>query len=99
MGLKTWIWASKLGFGPRDWNLGLEAGIWAPRLRKRPGGWGEGGAEMKEEEEEEKIPHMCESIGHQSLRGRCPKAGQRVLLTIYCPWATVSKLLTTWFFK
>ena len=47
----------------------------------------------------EKIPHMCESIGHQPLRGRCPKAGQRVLLTIYCPWATVSKLLTTWFFK
>ena len=21
---------------------------------------------------EEKIPHMCESIGHRSLRGRCP---------------------------
>ena len=50
-------------------------------------------------EEEGENPHMCESIGHQSLRGRCPKAGQRVLLTIYCPWATVSKLLTTWFFK
>ena len=30
--------------------------------------------EEKEEkvEEEEKIPHMCESIGHQLLRGRCP---------------------------
>ena len=64
--------------------MGLEAG-------------GTGGAEEKEEEE--KIPHMCESIGHQPLRGRCPKAGQRVLLTIYCPWSTVSKLLTTWFFK
>ena len=72
--------------------MGLQAEIWAWRL-------GEGGAEKKEEEEEEKIPHMCESIGHQPLRGRCPKAGQRVLLTIYCPWATVSKLLTTWFFK
>ena len=34
-----------------------------------PGGWGEGGTK----EEEEKIPHMCESIGHRSLRGCCPK--------------------------
>ena len=25
-----------------------------------------------QEEEEEKIPHMCESIGHRPLRGRCP---------------------------
>ena len=24
------------------------------------------------QEEEEKIPHMCESIGHRPLRGRCP---------------------------
>ena len=37
---------------------------------------GRGGAEEKKEEEEkkkEKIPHMCESIGHRPLRGRCPK--------------------------
>ena len=44
--------------------MGLEAG-------------GRGGAEEREEEEEEevkeeKIPHMCESIGHRPLRGRCP---------------------------
>ena len=39
--------------------MGLEAG-------------GRGGAEEKEKEEEEKIPHMCESIGHRPLRGRCP---------------------------
>ena len=26
----------------------------------------------QEEKEEEKIPHMCESIGHRPLRGRCP---------------------------
>ena len=45
MGLKARIWASRLGFGPRDWdlglrlgfgprgwNLGLETGIWASRL-------------------------------------------------------------------
>ena len=36
---------------------------------------GGGGAEEKKEEEKkkEKIPHMCESIGHRPLRGRCPK--------------------------
>ena len=30
---------------------------------------------MKKEKkkEKEKIPHMCESIGHRFLRGRCPK--------------------------
>ena len=34
---------------------------------------GRGGAEeKKEEEKKEKIPHMCESIGHRPLRGRCP---------------------------
>ena len=32
-----------MGFGPQDWDLGLEAGIWASRLRYVPGGWGEGG--------------------------------------------------------
>ena len=42
--------------------MGLEAG-------------GRGGAEEKKEEEKkkEKIPHMCESIGHRPLWGRCPK--------------------------
>ena len=37
---------------------------------------GRGGAEEKEEEEEkeEKIPYMCESIGHRALWGRCPKS-------------------------
>ena len=32
-----------------------------------------GGTEKKEKEKEEKISHMCESIGHRPLRGRCPK--------------------------
>ena len=41
--------------------MGLEAG-------------GRGGTEKeKEKKEEEKIPHMCESIDHRPLRGRCPK--------------------------
>ena len=50
MGLKDEIWASRLGFGPQGLDLG----------------WG-GGTEKKKEKEkkkEEKIPHMCESIGH-----------------------------------
>ena len=73
MGLGVWklklevgIWASRLGFGPQCWDMGLEAEIWAWRL-------GEGGGTLEEEEKEEKIPHMCESIGHRPLRGRCPK--------------------------
>ena len=31
---------------------------------------------MEEEEEKEKIPHMCESIGHRPLRDRCPNGDQ-----------------------
>ena len=58
----------RLGFGPQDWDLGLETGIWASRL-----GFEGGGTEEEEEEEEvEKIPHMGESIGHRPLRGPCP---------------------------
>ena len=45
--------------------MGLEAEKWASRL-------GEEGAEEKKKEEE-KIPHMCESIGHRHLWGRCPQ--------------------------
>ena len=69
MGLKTGIWASRLEFGPRDFDFGLETRIWASGL-----GF-EGGTkeEKKKKEEEEKIPHMCESIGHRPLLSRCPK--------------------------
>ena len=52
--------------------MGLEARIRASRLGFK------GGMEKKKEEEKEKkekIPHMCESIGHRSLWGRCPKRG------------------------
>ena len=50
--------------------MGLKTGIWA----SRPGSEG-GGTEKEEKEEEkkEKIPYMCESIGHRPLRCRCPK--------------------------
>ena len=47
---------------------------------------------------------LC-STGHRPLRGRCPasphsnsqslKAGQRVSLTTYCPWATCLQLDST----
>ena len=30
----------------------------------------------EEKEEEEKFPHMCESIGHRPLWGPCPKKGK-----------------------
>ena len=73
LGLWVGIWALRVGFGPQDWDLGLEAGIWASRLRYRPGGWGKGGTKKEKKEEKEKIPHVCESIGHRPLRGRCPK--------------------------
>ena len=57
-----------LGFGPQDWDLGLETGIWASRLEFEGGGT---------EKMEEKIPHMCESIGHQPLWGRYPKRARK----------------------
>ena len=70
-GLQARIWALRPGLGPQGWNLGLETGILALRLEFRPRDWDlRGGTEKKMEEE--KIPHMCESIGHQPLWGRCP---------------------------
>ena len=36
-----------------------------------PGGGTE--KKKKKKEEKEKVSHMCESIGHRPLRGRCPK--------------------------
>ena len=65
--------------------MGLEAGIRAFRLRYGPGGWGEGGRGAEEEKEEEKISHMCESIGHRTLRGHCPKRGIRIMFARPCP--------------
>ena len=46
------IRASRMGFGPQDWDLGLKAGIWASRLRYGHGGWEEGGYKEGEEEGE-----------------------------------------------
>ena len=68
MGPEAWIWASRMKFGPRGWDLVLKARIWV-------GGGME--KEKKEKKKEEKIPHMCESIGHRPLWGRCPKKGKK----------------------
>ena len=69
MGLKDGIW-------PQEWNLGLKDRIRTLRLGFRPRDWdlglivgfGSGGGTEKEKKEE-KIPHMCESIGHRPLQG------------------------------
>ena len=48
--------------------MSLEARIWAG-----------GGTEKEKKEEKEKVSHMCESIGHRPLRGRCPKSRVRYI--------------------
>ena len=48
--------------------MGLETRNWALRAE-------DGEGDEEEEGEEEEISPMCESIGHQPLRGRCPKRG------------------------
>ena len=85
MGFKAGIWASRLGFGPQGWDLGLDTGIWALRLGFESEGRG---MEEKEKEKEEKIPHMCESIDHGPLQGRCP-APPSTLTTTYLGRARV----------
>ena len=50
--------------------MGLQAEIWAWRP-------GEGGTKEKKE----KTTHMCESIGHRPLRGRCPKSTKNPFFT------------------
>ena len=50
--------------------MGLEAEIWAWRL---------GGGGTEKEKGKEKIPHMCESISHRPLWGRCPKRRDHTL--------------------
>ena len=61
----------ELGFWPPGWDLGLQVGIWATRQELGLGFKSKGGRTEKkdEKEKEEKIPHICESIGHRPLRG------------------------------
>ena len=72
LGLQARIWAFRLEFGPQDCNLG-------PRLVS------EGGTKEKKKEKE-KIPDMCESIGHRPLRSCCPKG----CLSVSVLWKTKS---------
>ena len=55
--------------------MDLWGGIWASQPEFGPRSWGGGTKEEKEKEEKEKEEKfaLCESIGHQPLRGRCPK--------------------------
>ena len=89
MDLGAGIWASKLGSEPRVFEYGILAlrmGFGLLRLGFRPRDkdkasklgfeLGEGGTAKKKsrkEKKKDKIPHMCESIGHRPLLGRRPK--------------------------
>ena len=46
--------------------------------------------EKKEGEEEEKIPHMRESIGHRF--GRCPKGRGKISTPKFVDWEMMSNL-------
>ena len=69
LGFQARIWSLSLGFVPQGWYLGLKTGICASRLEFGLRDWD---LRRGMKEKEEKIPHICESIGHQPLRGRCP---------------------------
>ena len=71
--------------------MSLEAGFWALRLEVRGGGLEEEKEKEKEKKEKEKVP-LCESIGHWSLRGRCPKLKKngytaKPVDPVMCSWA------------
>ena len=53
MGLEARIWASRLGFWPRDWNLGLDTGILGGSTEEEEEEEKEEEKEEKEEEEED----------------------------------------------
>ena len=61
------------GIGPFGWDLDLKAEIWVSRLGFGPRDWDLRGGDGGGEEEGGENPHLCESIGHRPLRGRCPK--------------------------
>ena len=82
LGIQAGILSSRLRFWPQGWDLGLQVGIWASRLGSGTPGWDLGrkagilawrlGFESRggrmELRKEEKISHMCESLGHRPLR-------------------------------
>ena len=72
MDLKVGIWASRLGFGPHGYDLGLEVKIWAWPL-----GFGSCGGLRSRRRRRRRKFCLCESIGIQPLQGRCPKRRKR----------------------
>ena len=67
------IWTFGLGFRPWGWGLDLGAGISASKLGFELGEGGTAKKKSRKEKKKDKIPHMCESIGHRPLLGRRPK--------------------------
>ena len=59
----------------------LEAHIPALRPKSHPRG---PNPSKEVQSQEEKIPHMCESIGHRPLRGRCPAPPSTTIITHSC---------------
>ena len=58
--------------GQRGLYLSLKAHIPASRPKSQPRGPNPSHETQSQEEEKKKIPHMCESIDHRPLWGRCP---------------------------
>ena len=81
MVLEARIWASRLGFGPRGWNLGLESGILALRLEFRRQDWDLRGGD-KEENEGENPPYVCKHRSSTPL-GPLPQSGKMSVLDIF----------------
>ena len=50
----------------------------------------------KKEEKEEKIPHMCVSIGHRPLRGRCPKSAIALVMSLRTKYEIKHPIHTEW---
>ena len=78
--------ASKLGFEPWDWNLGLWIGILVWRLEFCPPGL-EGGGWSRRGRRRRRVWNFptCKSVGHWSVRGCCPKT--RTTLLVADSWA------------
>ena len=51
---------------------------------------GRGGTKKEKKKEEEKIPHMRESIGHRF--GRCPKGRGKISTPKFVDWEMMSNL-------
>ena len=69
MGFKTGIWASRLEFGPRDWDLSLKAGIEASRPAFEPKRGGHTEENSRKSIRWSSVPMPCLSRLWLKLRG------------------------------